>query len=198
MRRRDLLKAAGVGILAFALRNVPAVGAEGGSGAVKLTLFRRGDPGADPPTEDEIVGWAIANTTGSGELVILVKLTGGEPNAEYDVFVTVDGGEFPGGLELLSTDDEGKGSVHLKLDLPETTEDIVPVQALLMGPEILDSDVTPVPLKTNRRAKKKVAKKKVAKKKAKKKVAKKKVAKKKAKKKVAKKKATKKKAAKKS
>ncbi len=200
MRRRDLLKAGGVGILAFALRSLPAVGAQGGSGAVKLTLYRR-DAGGEPPVDSEIVGWAIANTTGAGELIILVNLTEGQPNAEYDVFLTVNGEGSPDGLGLLGTDDNGKGTLHLRLDLPETTESTVPVQAFLIGPDFLDSDEMPVPLKTRKKAKKKakkkVAKKKVAKKKAKKKVTKKKVAKKKAKKKVAKKKVAKKKAKKK-
>ena len=55
MRRRDLLKAGGVGILAFALRNLPAIGAEGGSGAVKLLLYSRRVDGEESPLEREVV-----------------------------------------------------------------------------------------------------------------------------------------------
>ncbi len=195
MRRRDLLKAGGVGILAFVLRNLPAMGAEGGSGAVELVLFRRGGGGEVPPVELETVGWAIANTTGAGELIILVNLTDGQPDAEYDVFVDVNGLGNPEDVALLSTNDEGRGTVHLTLDLSNypPTEDSVDVQVGGDGPDSFASAVTPVALKSRKKAKKKVAKKKVAKKKAKKKAAKKKVAKKKApKKKVAKKKAKKK------
>lgn len=180
MRRRDLLKAGGVGILAFALRSLPAVGAEGGSGAVKLVLYKRGTDGEEPPVEREIVGWAIANTTGAEQLMILVNLTDGQPDAEYDVYVDVNGQGNSEELPPLSTNKKGKGTVRLVLDLSEfaTTEESVGVQVLGDGPDSFASDEMAVPLKSEKKAKKKKAKKKAAKKKAKKKKAKKKVAKK--------------------
>lgn len=183
MRRRELLKVGGAGILAFALRNIPAVGAEGRSGAVKLVLYKLGADGIGIPIDAETVGWAIANTTAAGKLMVLVKLTEGQPNEEYYVDVLINDVEvYPDDPMLLNTNDNGKGTLRLVIDLPEDllTDDTVDVQ---VDGGSFASDKKAVPLKQ------KVTKKKVVKKKAaKKKVAKKKTTKKKAaKKKVAKK-----------
>ncbi len=201
MRRRDLLKAGGVGILAFALRNLSAAGAEGGSGIVRLVLYSRRVDGEESPVEREVVGWAIAETTHAGELKILVNLTEGQPNADYDIYVDVNGQGNLEALPVLSTNADGEGSVRLVLDLSNfgfsAMDNSVGVRVFGYGSDNFASDETAVPLKTRKTAKKKVAKKKATKKKAKKKVAKKKAKKKVTKKKVAKKKVTKKKAKKK-
>ncbi|UCG58187.1 MAG: hypothetical protein JSU70_01520 [Phycisphaerales bacterium] len=196
MKRRDLLKAGGLGILAFVLRNLPVEGAEGRSGAIKLVLRRRsgeeepGDAGVGEP-----IGWAIVNTTAEDQLSVLVDLSKAAPQAEYFVYVEVNGEWREEDVVVLSTDDRGTGTVRLVLDPTEYPESwpAVGVQVKMEGEEAGFAGAR-VPVRLKKKAKKKATKKKATKKKAKKKATKKKTAKKKATKKKAKKKATKKKA----
>lgn len=125
MKRRDLLKAGGFGILAFALRNIPAEGAEGGSGAVRLVLSKR--TGGEDPNDagaGEIVGWAIVNTTAptgqaNRQLHVLVTLDKGDPSAEYDIRVEINGVWRLPDVGPLSTSANGKGSSRLVLNLSD-------------------------------------------------------------------------------
>jgi hypothetical protein len=117
MRRRDFFKATGVAVAAFALRAVAQDEPDDEPGAVKVDLFEVTDAGIG-----DKAGWVIANTTASGQLIIVVHLDRGDALTYFDVHVTVNGEERPEDVGELITNDQGKGNAHLSLPIAEYPE----------------------------------------------------------------------------
>ena len=108
-------------------------------GSVKTELNERmsGDLAYDAGSGDT-VGWAIFNTTCELEecdllegiwLIANIHLHDGMPEETYDVYVKIDGAVHLVGQ--LYTNKKGKGNFHSMLDLGDTMNEEVDVQAVV-------------------------------------------------------------------
>lgn len=98
---------------------VVPVATAGGKGAAKMTLTDRED--------DATVGFAVANTTADGRLIIEIHLDDGEADTLFDVWIKIDGVNLtwpddPSGN--LTTNCKGKGNAHVVVDLATEAETI--------------------------------------------------------------------------
>jgi hypothetical protein len=134
MRRRVVFAVAFLAMVAFMV--TPGFAK---MGAVKTVLNER--MGGDPPNDvgsGETAGWAIFNTTCDLEecvvlegiwLVVNIHLEDGMPEAEYDVYVKIDGTVNLVGQ--LYTNKKGKGNFHSMMELSDAMNEEVDVQAVV-------------------------------------------------------------------
>jgi len=70
-------------------------------------------------TSDAVVGWAIVNTTGSGNLQVQVHTNSAAPGT-WDVYVRIAGLNAPGPAipdGPITVDAEGEGNAHFVIDI---------------------------------------------------------------------------------
>ena len=106
-----------------------------GKGAVKADLRLRTDPG-DTYGSGPVAGWVILNTNAEGILIVTAKLGDNSPDMDFTIWVVVDGTWLAEDLGNMSTNGQGKGVGHLKLDLADYlpagyAEDTVPVRVVV-------------------------------------------------------------------
>ena len=107
-------------------------------GAVHLSLSERDGTELvwNQAGNGPVVGWAIANTTGAGALIVQIHLDNGAPDRVLDVYVkvNVDSG-YVGAETTMETNRQGKGNGHVVLDVSEEPGDAVLVQVVVKKPE---------------------------------------------------------------
>lgn len=104
--------------------------ATAGNGAGKAPLYDSGPftcaDGATS-TAGPTFGFAVMNINRSGDLIVTVSVKGATPNDTYDIWVNQTVGTCPLGSPTapgaLTTDDDGNGNAHVKLDAhPDATD----------------------------------------------------------------------------
>ena len=125
-------------------------------GAVHLSLSERDGTELvwNQAGNGPVVGWAIANTTGAGALIVQIHLDSATPDTVFDVYVKVnqDSG-YVGGIGAVETNRKGKANGHMVLDVSEEPGDAVLVQVVVKEQdEQFDwagyaSEYLPVPMK---------------------------------------------------
>ena len=95
---------------------IAAAAYSGGRGAVEVPLVEGGPSSGS----DEVIGWAILNTTAPGEVNVLIHVDAGLPNTEYTAvagawFVSPSGPPDVWETGTLCTNRRGKGSARLNL-----------------------------------------------------------------------------------
>jgi len=124
-------------------------------GAVDFSLSERdGTEEWNEPGNGRVVGWAIANTTGAGALIVQIHLDSATPDAVFDVYVKVnqDSG-WVGRIGTIETNRRGKGNGHVVLDVSEEPGDAVLVQVVVKPENVYlprvgyASEYLPVPMK---------------------------------------------------
>lgn len=109
---------------------VTAMSVSAGNGAGKAPLYDSGPftcaDGATS-TAGPTFGFAVMNINRSGDLIVTVSVKGATPNDTYDIWVNQTLGTCPLGSPTapgaLSTDADGNGNAHVKLDAhPNATD----------------------------------------------------------------------------
>ena len=99
------------------------------------------------------VGWVVLNTDCDGHLIVVVHLDQGRGDEDFATVAVICGTVSPA-LGTLTTNGQGKGNLHSKVDLPPDAEGSTSARVHLTpesaGRPLYTTDVVEVPVKTPR------------------------------------------------